>query len=52
MKRITDPTFRYVNAANTNIRQTFARVRRELAKAQEEQARRDAAVTPIRKAAP
>lgn len=49
MKRITDPTFRYVNAANTDIRQTFKRIRAELAKAAED---KRAAVTPIRKAAP
>lgn len=32
MKRITDPTFRYVSAASTDIRKTFARVRREMQK--------------------
>jgi hypothetical protein len=31
MKRIDDPTFRYVPAIRTDIRRTFARVRRELA---------------------
>ena len=29
MKRITDPDFKYTNAASTDIRKTFARVRRE-----------------------
>lgn len=29
MKRITDPTFKYVSAVKTNIRKTFARIRRE-----------------------
>lgn len=29
MKRITDPKFRYVPAAATDIRKTFARARRE-----------------------
>ncbi len=32
-KRITDPTFRYVNAANTDIAKTFARIRREMREA-------------------
>lgn len=38
MKRITDPDFRYVNAANTDIRKTFARVRAEMRKAREQEA--------------
>jgi hypothetical protein len=29
MKSILDPTFRYTNSASTDIRKTFARVRRE-----------------------
>ena len=29
MKSILDPTFRYTNSANTDIRRTFARIRRE-----------------------
>jgi hypothetical protein len=29
MKRITDPDFRYVPAARTDLRKTFARIRRE-----------------------
>ena len=29
MKSILDPTFRYINAARTDIRATFARIRRE-----------------------
>lgn len=32
MKSILDPTFRYTNAANTDIRKTFARIRKEQAK--------------------
>ena len=28
-RRITDPKFIYVNAASTNLRRTFARIRRE-----------------------
>jgi len=29
MKRITDPTFKYTPAVSTDIRKTFARVRKE-----------------------
>lgn len=34
MKSILDPSFRYVPSTETDIRKTFNRVRRELAKAQ------------------
>ena len=30
MKSLLDPTFRYVSSAETDIRKTFARVRREM----------------------
>jgi hypothetical protein len=30
MKSILDPQFRYTSSANTDIRKTFARVRREM----------------------
>lgn len=33
MKSILDPSFRYIPSAETDIRKTFNRVRRELAKA-------------------
>jgi len=33
MKSILDPSFRYVPSAETDIRKTFNRIRRELAKA-------------------
>jgi hypothetical protein len=33
-KSILDPTFKYVPAASTDLRKTFARIRREQAKAQ------------------
>ncbi|HEX4882768.1 MAG TPA: hypothetical protein VFX05_01440 [Casimicrobiaceae bacterium] len=29
MKSILDPTFRYTNSANTDLRKTFARIRRQ-----------------------
>lgn len=29
MKSLLDPEFRYTSAANTNIRRTFARIRKE-----------------------
>jgi hypothetical protein len=29
MKSILDPTFRYTSSANTDVRKTFARIRRE-----------------------
>jgi hypothetical protein len=38
MKSILDPTFRYTSSANTDLRKTFARVRRE--------ARRQSQATP------
>lgn len=47
MKSILDPRFRYTSAANTDLRRTFARIRRELAKAAD--AEKAKAVTPIRK---
>lgn len=37
MKSILDPSFKYTNAASTDLRKTFARVRREMkAKAAEQ----------------
>jgi hypothetical protein len=42
-KRITDPTFRYTNSASTDLRKTFARIRREQRKAQQQQPTRRAA---------
>lgn len=34
MKSILDPTFQYIPAANTDLRKTFARLRREMRKAE------------------
>jgi hypothetical protein len=47
MKRITDKDFRYVPAAKTDIRKTFARIRAEQKKAVEE---RNTKVTKLREA--
>ncbi len=44
-KSLLDPNFRYTPAAATDIRKTFARVRREMRKAQEQ----GRVVIPIRK---
>jgi hypothetical protein len=44
MKSILDPTFRYVPSTQTDIRKTFARVRREMAKTNEP---RTAVVVPL-----
>jgi hypothetical protein len=37
MKSILDPSFPYTNSVETDVRKTFARVRRELRKQQQEQ---------------
>ncbi|HLW13833.1 MAG TPA: hypothetical protein VKU81_14135 [Casimicrobiaceae bacterium] len=51
MKSILDPTFRYTSSANTDLRKTFARIRRE-SRRQTQVSTRDEAdtvkkVTPI-----
>lgn len=46
MKSILDPSFKYVSAASTDIRKTFARVRREM---QRNEAEAKAKVAPIHK---
>lgn len=38
-KRITDASFKYVNAANTDIGKTFARIRKQQREAREAEAR-------------
>jgi hypothetical protein len=51
MKSILDPSFRYTSSANTDIRKTFARVRREMRRQPSGNGGQDAAnggmVTPI-----
>lgn len=39
MKSILDPTFRYTPAASTDLRKTFARVRREMAREAQQESR-------------
>ena len=46
MKSILDPSFRYVPSAQTDIRKTFARVRRELGKSKRNGA--EVNVVPLR----
>ena len=36
MKSILDPSFRYTNSVETDLRKTFARIRRELDEQQQE----------------
>ena len=51
MKSILDPTFRYTSSANTDLRKTFARIRRENRKqaqpASQENSESTPKVTPI-----
>lgn len=42
MARLTDPAFKYVPACSTDIRKTFARVRREQREAAEAAAKAEA----------
>lgn len=53
MKSILDPSFRYTPSTATDVRKTFARVRREMQRAQAQAARRDpevARVVPLQRA--
>jgi hypothetical protein len=39
MKSILDPSFRYTNSVETDLRKAFAKVRRDLRKQQQEQSK-------------
>jgi hypothetical protein len=52
MKSILDPTFSYTPAASTDLRKTFARVRRELRKQARADVDTSAKVSPIFDRAP
>lgn len=47
MKSILDPTFHYTPSASTDLRKTFARVRREMRKNAQIEAEVSAKVSPI-----
>jgi hypothetical protein len=47
MKSILDPTFHYTPSASTDLRKTFARIRREQRKQQRADAEAAAKVSPI-----
>ena len=46
MKSILDPSFRYVPSTSTDLRKTFARVRREMQRSAPQGARGDATTPP------
>ena len=55
MKSILDPSFRYTPSTATDVRKTFARIRRELQRAQAQTARRETEaprVVPIQRPPP
>lgn len=47
MKSILDPTFQYTPSASTDLRKTFARIRREMRKNAQIEAEASAKVSPI-----
>lgn len=49
MKSILDPSFRYTKSVETDLRKTFARIRRDMRKQQQQAAAR---VEPMRKVLP
>ena len=51
MKSILDPTFRYTSSANTDLRKTFARIRRETRRQSQSTSVRDE-TDPVKKVTP
>lgn len=49
MKSILDPSFKYTSAAGTDLKKTFARIRRELQKAATVRKEQKATVTPFQR---
>lgn len=49
MKSILDPSFRYTKSVDTDIRKTFARIRREQAKRKRDEAEAAAKTIPMPK---
>jgi len=47
MKSLLDPTFRYVPSTQTDIRKTFARIRREARAEERARVERGIKVTPL-----
>jgi hypothetical protein len=47
MKSILDPSFRYTSSANTDLRKTFARLRREMRRQARVEAESGAKVSPL-----
>jgi hypothetical protein len=47
MKSILDPTFHYTPSTSTDLRKTFARVRREMRKRERTESETSAKVSPI-----
>lgn len=48
MKSILDPAFKYVPSASTDLRKTFARIKREQTRAEEARKEAEAKVTQLK----
>jgi hypothetical protein len=51
MKSILDPSFKYVDSSRTDIRKTFARIRREQQQAEAAKAKAPPVAIPIKRKA-